>query len=195
MNPLISYETEGNSNILIFHNCITALDEYKGKSLEELRWEDYQLGRRFPITPASQLSVSTRRPLVASPLNQGSQFCKYKVTVGADFKTYSDGSMTYSDTNHMPITAMPEYENASFEELRYADYNRNCKFPRIQQKPNNKSQKDLTSNLTTSNTLKNKSINTNKDASKVNSVDTKETNLVCTICLEQIIKVRVILIS
>jgi hypothetical protein len=47
-NPLIAFENIGDRTITTFHNCITALKEYESKSLEELRWEDYQLNKKYP---------------------------------------------------------------------------------------------------------------------------------------------------
>lgn len=46
--------------VLIFHKCITALEDYQHKSLEELRWEDYQIGRKTARPQTT--TASTTRP-------------------------------------------------------------------------------------------------------------------------------------
>ena len=104
-NPLISFDLISingfSQKIKTFHNCITALKEYENKSLEELRWEDYVLNKR-------------------SKLN-GTKEVPYKTTLGADLKEVQ-GVIMCRDTCLTPITAMIEYENKSFEELRFEDY-------------------------------------------------------------------------
>jgi hypothetical protein len=56
-NPLIAFENIGDRTITTFHNCITALKEYENKSLEELRWEDYQLNKKYPKVCSDKLII------------------------------------------------------------------------------------------------------------------------------------------
>jgi hypothetical protein len=207
-NPLISYDKVGNSTITTFHNCITALKEYENKSLEELRWEDYQLNRKYPrqLPPTistANTNVSNRNLLRSSQLttlasNQtnptsisllGTQKHKYKKTLGADFKPSVDGkSLAYQDTNHVCITAMHEYQNESFEELRYADYVNNCKFGIATTISNNLQLKTSTQNST----LKDVKLNDDSKAKASNDSMSTETDdiISCPICLESVYKVR-----
>jgi nuclear pore complex protein Nup98-Nup96 len=48
-----------STSINTMHQCITAMKEYEGKSLEELRSEDYQANRKFPATPAATTGFGT----------------------------------------------------------------------------------------------------------------------------------------
>ena len=194
-NPLMSIDTVGNQIIPVFHNCITALPRYANKSLEELRWEDYQLKRKYPVVPPPPLRVLAQTSATASasakampPVadlsrgrsTNGTQQIKYKMTPGADLKPSRDiNKLIHIDTNHMSITAMIEYENESFEELRFKDYSSNCKYPlrapasaastsqsRIDVKPNEYDEK----------------------ANVSNDLDKEEISC-CPICLESILKV------
>lgn len=49
-NPLTGTDTMQKSGIThsinTKHHCITCMKEYESKSLEELRWEDYQSNRK-----------------------------------------------------------------------------------------------------------------------------------------------------
>ena len=210
-NPLISYDKVGNSTITTFHNCITALKEYENKSLEELRWEDYQLNRKYPrhlpptVFTANTANVSNRNlsrssQSTSTASNQtnpssisllGTQKYKYKKTLGADFKPSLDGkSLACQDTNHVCITAMHEYENESFEELRYADYVNKCKYGMATTISNNL---QLKASLPKS-TLKDVKISDDSKAKGSNDSISTETDDVisCPICLESVYKVRII---
>jgi len=62
-NPLISTDVMikngTNSNINTRHQCITCMKEYENKSLEELRYEDYQANRKG-TTGSTMFSTSTQ---------------------------------------------------------------------------------------------------------------------------------------
>lgn len=134
VNPLISTDTihkNGRQIVLTtFHNCITALQQYENKSLEELRHEDYLLGRKYPMNPpvfrSSQVMTANSRSS-----QNGSYQVKYKSSPGADIKTVENGSFIHFDTFYTSITVMPEYEDKSFEEIRVEDYINGNKYPLV----------------------------------------------------------------
>lgn len=181
-NPLIStdiiYKNGQPIQQVTFHNCITALKEYEKKSLEELRWEDYILGRRFGKPPSQPSSQASSR-MVTNAIN-GTYLIKYKQTPGADIKTIDNKSFIYFDTSYASITAMNEYENKSFEELRLEDYSHGHKYPiRVQ------ATHDKLITKTTEPVLF--GCNTN------NSGNNKEDNVIdscCPICLETIANLK-----
>ncbi len=214
-NPLISYDRIGNSTITLFHNCITALPQYEKQSIEELRWEDYQLKRKYPNVPPqipAQAAATTSSTTLISSSNRvnstnGTRQFKYKKTPGADLKQSLDGkSLICMDTNHMCITAMHEYEKCSFEELRFQDYKNKCKYPLQQSNSavtNLSSSFVFNSNNTAKFTFNSSAINNvanstnNSKTSMPNVAKTDKTlNLEtedvsgCPICLESILKVQ-----
>jgi hypothetical protein len=189
-NPLISTDViqkNGQSiTITTFHNCITALKQYENKSLEELRWEDYQLNKRYPPQPPPLLSTP-QQPLIPNQTEnssnssndqrstiKGSFQSKYKHSHGADIKTTTDNkSFIYFDTTYVSITAMHEYEHKPFEEIRFEDYLNGYKYPKSIE-PNDAAKAPLIER-------KQIIINDNRDESIIDSV--------CPICLETIANV------
>ncbi len=74
-NPLLSHDcifdpVNKTCKIqLTFHNCITALDLYMNKSLEELRYEDYLLNRKRKASTIGPFTSTTSRSSVLVSLN------------------------------------------------------------------------------------------------------------------------------
>ena len=150
-NPLMSYDVVVRHGVEIpvpiFYNCITALPDYEKKSLEELRWEDYQLNRKFPLFPPNvpppqtqpvmpRTSIMTvRNPGIPKLLgrniypsdNDGTGNKKYKKTF---YTEINESTIPFKvvDANLTTITAMDEYQQMSIEELRYFDYKNGIKF-------------------------------------------------------------------
>ncbi|XP_041657844.1 nuclear pore complex protein Nup98-Nup96 isoform X2 [Cheilinus undulatus] len=82
------------TNINTKHQCITAMKEYENKSLEELRLEDYQAGRKGPTNPmaagtgslfgaATATSSATTGLFGSSAPNTSFSFGQNKSTFGA----------------------------------------------------------------------------------------------------------------
>uniref|UniRef100_A0A8C5H1N5 Nuclear pore complex protein Nup98-Nup96 n=1 Tax=Gouania willdenowi TaxID=441366 RepID=A0A8C5H1N5_GOUWI len=91
-NPPSGGDTKVNAGVPTKYQCITAMKEYENKSLEELRLEDYQAGRKGPSNPmaaetrslfgAATSSASTGLFGEAAP-NAGFSFGQNKSTFGA----------------------------------------------------------------------------------------------------------------
>ena len=62
-NPLYSEDTVSRNGVTYtiqtFLNSITGLPQYQHKSYEELRWEDYTNGYKFPRNPPPATQAQT----------------------------------------------------------------------------------------------------------------------------------------
>ncbi|XP_061106548.1 nuclear pore complex protein Nup98-Nup96 isoform X2 [Conger conger] len=68
------------------HQCITAMKEYENKSLEELRLEDYQAGRKGPSNPmAAGTGVLFGAPAAATPSTAAGLFGSSATNTGFSF--------------------------------------------------------------------------------------------------------------
>lgn len=106
-----SADGQTSSKQLVIFQSLAALKEYDRGCVEELRWQDYQLGRR---------TVRARRASNLNAATSGTHL-PYRATPGADITTRR-GAFVAVDTSFECITAMPDYQRKSFEELRWEDY-------------------------------------------------------------------------
>ncbi|KAK9829337.1 hypothetical protein WJX72_005243 [[Myrmecia] bisecta] len=117
-NPILS---TGSPKVFLF-NTLTAMPEYHAKSLDELRWEDYQAG--FPA------GLGTLALLAPQP---GTRMVSFRKVQDPDYATLQSGRDVLLD--FATITAMPEYQNTSLEELRWGDYQAGVKGSETAQQP------------------------------------------------------------
>jgi nuclear pore complex protein Nup98-Nup96 len=61
-NPKFQVTTDPDPNGAVNHQSITAMQAYNKKSFEELRWEDYQAGKKNSNTSAALSATSTCVP-------------------------------------------------------------------------------------------------------------------------------------
>jgi hypothetical protein len=124
-NTLISQEIikiDGRQQVVkTFLNCISGLEQYSNKCLEELRYEDYILNNKYPVIPPS---IPSSLNLTKSTIINGSYQVKYN---NNGFKMIEvnrniNNNNIYSESIFKSISAMNEYNMNSFEEIRYQDY-------------------------------------------------------------------------
>ncbi|KPJ17541.1 Nuclear pore complex protein Nup98-Nup96 [Papilio machaon] len=99
-NPVVGTDMvvkSGTSqNVNIKHHCITCMKEYEGKSLEELRLEDYTAGRKGA---SAGMFSSFQQPTENKPLFGGSTFGQPATTSAPLFGGGSLGSTGFGQTN------------------------------------------------------------------------------------------------
>lgn len=61
-NPKFQATSETDPNGTVNHQSITAMAAYNKKSFEELRWEDYQAGKKNSSSPAAAAGTFLSSP-------------------------------------------------------------------------------------------------------------------------------------
>lgn len=123
-NRFVLFDSSIKNGVEFFYpisiTSITSQDAYSNKSLEEIRYEDYLINRKYPEPKNVIKSLSK---------SEGTHLSKYKPVPGVDFKTnkYTQQSDP-KDTLLTHICTMLEYEKFSPEELRFSDYKNGLKF-------------------------------------------------------------------
>ena len=165
-NTLISQEIikiDGRQEVVkTFLNCISGLEQYSNKCLEELRYEDYILNNKYPVIP----------PLIPSSSSlsiNGSYQVKYNGSKIIEVNRNINNNNIYSDSIFKSISAMNEYNMNSFEEIRYQDYLSGYKYCELTKK-----EKELL------------------DVNNNNNNNNHFTESMCPICLETISNVNIL---
>ena len=104
-------EHKSNSGPGHFHS-VEVMADYEGKSAEEIRYEDYRLGRR-----------GTRPSFVAFEEDASVEENFFKVASASTSAATFDGARPLrKKLRYQSITLQPFYADLSFEELRVEDY-------------------------------------------------------------------------
>ncbi|GFO09780.1 nuclear pore complex protein nup98-nup96 [Plakobranchus ocellatus] len=96
------------------HQAISAMDEFKDKSFEEIRLQDYNSGR-YRRTPGSRPKFIPNRDMEVQVR------VPFKALDGSGEMVINGASRMYL-TKYQCVTAMEELENLSLEEIRLQDY-------------------------------------------------------------------------
>jgi hypothetical protein len=170
-NTLISQEIikiDGRQEVVkTFLNCISGLEQYSNKCLEELRYEDYILNNKYPVIPPPPSSLSNQ---TKSTIINGSYQVKYNNNAFKIIevnRNVNNNNNIYSESIFKSISAMNEYNMNSFEEIRYQDYLAGYKYGEIKKKE--------------------------QELLDVNNNNNHFTEPMCPICLETISNVNIII--